>query len=86
MTDKQEQDTAALTSDERHIGVILSSVKDGSDSRISVKQWQGKNGLITFGMFMGNHRWLEGDFLPEDAAKVAALILGKPAVKALTTS
>jgi hypothetical protein len=50
-----------------------------------VKQWEGHDGLITLGLFMGEHRWLEHDFLPGDAAKVAALILGKPAVAALIT-
>lgn len=75
-----------LSPDEKHIGVILSSVKDGSDSRVSVKEWSDNSGIITFGMFMGNHQWIEGDFLPDDAAKIAALILGKPSVAALSAA
>jgi hypothetical protein len=78
-------DLVPLTSDEKHIGVIFSSVPDRPNSRVSVKQWEGHDGLITLGMFMGEHRWLEHDFRPQDAAKVAALILGKPAVTALIT-
>jgi hypothetical protein len=78
-------DLVPLTSDEKHIGVILSSLPDRPNSRVSVKQWEGHDGLITLGMFMGEHRWLEHDFHPQDAAKVAALILGKPAVAALIT-
>lgn len=76
-----------LTDDEKNFGVIRSFVPESTDdNRISVKQWRGDNDLITFGIFIGNHRWAECSMLPEDAAKVAALILSKPAVAALAAS
>jgi hypothetical protein len=80
---KRQSNPFTLTDDERHIGVIRSTQPGAGDSRISVNEWSGRGGSITFGMFMGDGRWIEGDFLPEDAAKVATLILGKPSVNEL---
>ncbi|UHS60567.1 hypothetical protein HRR99_03040 [Agrobacterium vaccinii] len=77
-----------LTDDEKHIGVIRSSVETGAegkpDSRVSVKEWKDNDDLITVSMFIGNHRWVEGNFTPMDAAKIASLIATKPAVSALS--
>lgn len=75
-----------LTADERSIGVVISTDKHGQETRVSVNQWKPQDdepARITLAIYVGHHRWVPVELAPEDAAKVAALILGKPAVRGL---
>lgn len=79
--------TSALTAEESRAGVVRSSIEDGAnggvDSRISVRHRDGGNGSVTIGTFLGDHRWIEGDFLPEEAAKIAELLSKMPSASTL---
>ena len=76
---------ADLTSDEKNFGVILSTDHEGKEVRVAVNQFNyfdGRPAHITFGIFIGNHRWVEAELKPEDALKVVQLALLKPASRA----
>ncbi|WP_160119680.1 hypothetical protein [Rhodovarius lipocyclicus] len=76
---------ADLTDDERIVGVIRSTNRNGQDVRVMVKQWDCFDGApphITIAVHVGEGRWVEAEMKPEDALKVVHLALLKPAIRA----
>lgn len=88
-TDDVERIAAGLSEAQRgawDCGVVHGQVPWHSDiaSRFSCSQYrpdEGEPQHITLGLFLGEHRWAQGEFTPEEAAICAALILSKPAVR-----
>lgn len=66
------------------VGVVTSEDGRGEKTQISVKQWSvGVEGppRITFGINLGDERWVETEVKPEDALKVVTLILNKKVIR-----
>lgn len=90
MTGEIERIAAGLTEAQKgawDCGVVHGQVPWHTDvrSRFSCSQYkpdEGEQQTITLGLFLGDHRWAQGEFTPEEAALCAALILSKPAVRA----
>lgn len=68
---------------DRVVGVIQSTNSVGEDARLMVKEWRGRDGHITFGIHIGDGRWVETEVKPEAALQVVSMILTKPSVRAL---
>lgn len=74
-----------LSEEERRSGVIISTDREGRETRVSAKEWRDQPTRITIGAHIQDGAWQETELEPADAAKLAALLLSKPSVKQVTS-
>jgi hypothetical protein len=69
--------------------IVISLGEDGAEQgRVGAHEYKTaerpNGGIITIGVFLGNHSWVHAELSPSDALMFARLILSRPSVRALS--